>query len=233
MAKVINCAHRGAMAYEPENTLRAFRRAAEMGADQIELDVFLTSDGVPVVCHDAMLKTEPRGGDVRKMPLTQIRELRFRGEPIPTLQEAIDLCAEKKMLLNIEIKDRACTEKAVEAVRKNNLYSRCQVSNFYISMLRRVKSLDARVPTGYIVLPGFQWLQLEQAKKNNCESVNPLHSATGTAFVNKAHRRGIKVIAWTCNTPEAMRGIIAAGVDGIITNRPDVLTGVKKEMGIE
>lgn len=232
-ARVINCGHRGAMAYEPENSLKSFRRAAEMGAGQIELDVYLTADGIPVVTHGAMLHTKPAAANVRKTTLAELRELRCKGEPIPTLQESIDLCLELGLLLNIEIKDKASVRETVNLIRKNNLHDRCQVSNFHISILEQVKSLDPRVNLGYLVIPVVKWMQLKIAIRHGCESVNPLYTCAGVPYIHAAHKNGIKVYVWTVNSADDMRKLIAAGVDGIMTNKPDVLAAVKKEMGAE
>lgn len=233
MKTVINCAHRGAMAVEPENTLRAFARAAEMGAQQVELDVILSGDGVPVVSHDAKPHgVEPAGGDLRKMTLPEIKKLRFRGEELPTLQEAVDLCREKGMLLNIEIKDPNALEKTVELINCNSFYERCQVSCFRYGIIKRAKSLDARVKTAYLAVPVVKWVQLKLAAAAGCESINPACSCVTARFVEAAHGLGLTVFAWPVNSPDAMRRLIGYGVDGIMTDTPDVLTRVKKELGV-
>ena len=231
--KVINCAHRGAMACEPENTLRAFQRAADMGADMIELDVFLTADGVPVVTHGARLHTTPRGGRVRRMTLAQIRPLRTRGEPIPTLEQAMVLCRDTGMQINIEIKDRRAVPAVVDLVRTMNFYERCQVSCFFPGVLKHVRRLDPRVPAGSLCLPYLHWRQMRRAAAAGCASVNPLHRSVDAAFVAEAHARGLQVHVWTVNEPEDMRRLIGLGVDCIMTNTPDVLARVKKEMGVD
>ena len=232
MKKVINCAHRGAMAYEPENTLRSFRRAAEMGADQIELDVFLTADRVPVITHGARLHTEPHDGNVRRMPLEQVRQLRTRGEPIPTLQEAMDLCRETGMTMNIEIKDRGAINETVALIRQNDFYEHCVVSCFLLSVLRRVRARDARIPVGYLVVPFLQRKQMRLAGFSGCFSVNPFFSRTDADYVRAAHQRGLEVHVWTVNKPDDMRRMIGLGVDAILTNKPDVLVQIKREMGV-
>ena len=233
MRKVINCAHRGAMAYEPENTLRAFRAAADMGADQVELDVFLSADEELIVNHGSRLHTEPHGGKIRLMTLEQIKEERFQGEPVPTLQQAVDLCKATGMTVNIEIKDGRAVDKTVELIRDNALYDSCQVSCFFLRVLKRAKQLDPAVPTGYIVVPYLQWPQMRRAVRAGCESVNPLHKTTNEKFLAAAHGRGLKVHVWTVNEPGDLRRMIDLGVDGIITNKPDVLTREKKAAGVE
>ncbi len=234
MKTVINCAHRGAMAAEPENTLRAFSRAAEMGAQQVELDVILSGDGAPVVSHGPVPRgVEPAGGDLRKMSLSEIKKLRFRGEEIPTLQEAVSLCREKDLLLNIEIKDPAALEKTVALIDSNSFFDRCQVSCFRYAVIKRAKSLDARVQTAYLALPVLKWRQLRLPAAAGCESINPACSCVTARFVDASHRLGLTVFAWPVNSPDAMRRLIGYGVDGIMTDTPDVLTRVKNEMCIE
>jgi glycerophosphoryl diester phosphodiesterase len=233
MPQVINCGHRGAMAYEPENTLRSFRRAAEMGANQIELDVFLTADRVPVIIHSSILHTQPHGGKVHRMKWDEVRELRFRGEPIPTLQQSIDLVLETGMKINIEIKDRSAVEITADTVKKNNLYDKCQISNFHIGILKHVKKIDSKIPTGYLSIPYLHWHQLKLAAALECESINPMHSCVTQKYVEEAHRRGVQVHVWTVNKPEDMRRMILLGVDCIITNVPDVLARMKTKMGVD
>lgn len=233
MKKVVNCGHRGAMAYEPENTLRSFRRAAEMGADEIELDVFRSADGELVVNHGATLHTEPRGGRIRNMTMQQIRELRFHGEPIPTLQESVDLCNETGMNINIEIKTPLAVSGVVEVIRKNNLYDRCQVSCFFPWVLRRVKSLDEKINTGFLAAPIFPMRMMKKAADMGCFSINPFHKKTTAEYMKAARALGLKVYVWTVNEPADMRRMIETGVDCVMTNKPDVLTRVKKEMGVE
>lgn len=231
--RVINCAHRGAMAYEPENTLRAFRAAADMGADMIELDVFLTADGVPVVTHGARLHTKPRAVFVRGMPWSEVRELRVHGEPVPSLEQALDLCRDTGMRINVEIKDRRAVQASVTLLRDAGFLDRCQVSCFLLPVLKRAMLIDAAVPAGYLSLPYMHWPQMRRAAEAGCASINPLHKSATRKFVDSAHKLNLEVHVWTVNEPDDMRRLIDVGVDCIITNKPDVLTAVKLKMGVE
>ena len=231
--RVINCAHRGAMAYEPENTLRAFRAAADMGADMIELDVFLTADGVPVVSHGPRLHASPRAAFVRRSAWAQIRELRVRGEPVPSLEQALDLCRDTGMSVNVEIKDSRAVSASARLLRDAGFLDKCQVSCFFMPVLKRVKSQEPAAPLGYLALPYLHWPQMRRAAAAGCASINPLHKSATRAFVDAAHNAGLEVHVWTVNEPDDMRRLIDAGVDCIITNKPDVLTSVKLKMGVE
>jgi len=106
-----NIAHRGASAYEPENTLRAFERAIEMGATMLELDVYLSQDGHPVVVHDAdPARTGNSNGQIRDMTLEQIKGFdASQGEQVPTLSEAIELTRGRAELY-IELKGQRTPE---------------------------------------------------------------------------------------------------------------------------
>jgi len=231
--RVINCAHRGAMAYEPENTLRAFRTAADMGADMIELDVFLTADGVPVVTHGPRLHTKPRAVFVRRMTWSQVRDLRIHGEPAPSLEQALDLCRDTGMQINVEIKGRNAMPASVKLLREAGFLDKCQISCFFLPVLKKAQLLDAEVPTGYLSLPYLHWPQMRRAAAAGCASINPLHKSATNEFVAGAHERGLEVHVWTVNEPDDMRRLIDTGVDCIITNKPDILADVKNKMGVK
>ncbi len=233
MKKIINCAHRGARAHEPENTVRAFVRAAEMGAQEIETDVFLSADAVPVISHNAKLQTDSGAFHIKKLSLDQIRRLRFRDEPIPTLQETVDTCVGTGMTINIEIKDSDAVEKVVEVIRKNKLYDRCQVSCFKFGVLKTMREIDPDVPLGYLAVPVLKWRQLRLAAGLGCVSVNPLYKTTTRKYVVAAHELGLNVNVWAVNEKEDIRRMILLDVDCIMTDYPDRLQGIKAELGIE
>jgi glycerophosphoryl diester phosphodiesterase len=111
-------AHRGCKGSEPENTLRSFRRALELGAPGIELDAQRTADGIPAVIHDRRLERTTDGfGRVAELSMNDIRHFDAgKGETVPTLHEAVDLIA-GKALLNIEIKSAGITETVIDIIR--------------------------------------------------------------------------------------------------------------------
>jgi len=119
MKNFIVIGHRGAPAYEPENTLKSFRRALELGADGIELDVRFTADGVPVVFHDEDLK-RLFNMDVKLNSLTlhQIRGLKIDGESIPMLEEVVREFG-KRTIMFIELKEVGREEEVVRIIREN------------------------------------------------------------------------------------------------------------------
>ncbi len=152
MAPIHNIAHRGASAYEPENTLRAFERAIGMGATMIELDVHLSRDGQPVVIHDADL-SRTTGGTCRveELTLEQIRCLDAGlGERVPTLAEAIDLVRGRAQLY-IELKGQQTPAAVVDTLRTTRSIDQAVVGSFFPWLPQKVKFLEPSVRTSILV----------------------------------------------------------------------------------
>ena len=147
-----NIAHRGASAYEPENTLRAFDRAIEMGATMLEMDVHLSQDGHPVVIHDADLsRVADSGGRIPDMTLEQIKGVDVgQGERVPTLSEVIAL-ARGRVELYIELKGQRTPKPVVSALRASHFMDRAVVGSFYPWLPQRVKFLAPAIRTSVLI----------------------------------------------------------------------------------
>lgn len=238
---ILNLAHQGANAAAPANTLAAFRLAAEMGADGIELDAQLSRDGEVVVIHDfAVDRTTDGRGAVRSMTLAQLKELdagrwfdpTFAGERIPTLQEVFDTVGHC-LLVNVEIKSlpgrsRGLEAEVVRLIEDNNLTHRVIASSFNPLALRQVKRLNPNIPTALLYAPGQPvflrraWL----AAFAPHEFRHPHHTLVDERLMAWARREGYRVNTWTVNEPDEMRRLLALGVDGIITDYPDRLAEI-------
>ncbi|MCR4406029.1 MAG: glycerophosphodiester phosphodiesterase [Anaerolineae bacterium] len=240
--RVLNFAHRGASARAPANTLSAFRLAAELGADGVELDVQLSKDGAVVVIHDFTVDATTDGsGPVAEKKLAELQALdagswfdaAFAGEHIPTLQEVMDAVG-YRLLLNIELKlpftlvNTGLEAEVVRLIEDNNLVDRVIVSSFHPLALRRVKSLNPRIPTGLLYahnLPIYlrrAWL----APLAPHEARHPDFTMVTPAYVRAVKARGYRINVWTVDDPDEMCRLLDLGVDAIITNRPDVLRQV-------
>lgn len=227
-------AHRGASRVAPENTLAALKRAIEYGADYAECDVFQTKDGEIVLFHDEELeRTTGKEGMIWDYTLAELKEMEagswfkeeFRGEPIPTLREAIRL-VKGKMKLDIEIKvsgeDEGITEKVVDIIRSEDVGNACMVTSFEKQAIERVKEIAPDLVTGFI----FDEEHPPDIFDGNWDYVCSKRNIVDEAFVRKAKKRGKKVLVWTVDYPAEMKKLIALGVDGIITDVPDVLKEV-------
>lgn len=237
---ILNIAHQGANKLAPANTIPAFLKAAELGADGVELDAHLSADGVPVVIHDSTVdRTTDGSGRVADLPLAALKELdagswfdpAFAGERIPTLEEVFATVGDR-LLINVELKvspreDRGLEAAVVGLVERYGLADRILVSSFNPLALRRVRRLAPHLPLGFLYYPAplfrlarfLAWL-MRDLRPEFSNLYGPL---IRPAIVRRTHARGQRLIAWTVDEVDAMRQLVTWGVDGIITNRPDRL----------
>ncbi len=235
---MLNLAHRGASAYAPANTLAAFRLAEELGADGVELDVRLSADGVLVVIHDDTVDATTDGhGRVRDMTLPELKRLdagswfdpRFAGERIPTLEEVVEALG-PHMVLNIELKGSSWRSEGLEQavvnlVEEQHLDKRVILSSFNPWTVWRLHRLAPHLSIGLLYAPNRS-LPLRRAWLRplvHPTTLHPHHSLVTPRYVTWAHAKGYRVYTWTEDDPTEMRRLMDMGVDGIITNRPDVL----------
>jgi len=243
-SRALNFAHRGASHEAPQNTLAAFRLAREMGADGVELDVQVSKDGEAVVIHDFTVDATTDGqGTVKDKTLAELKELdagywfddRFVGQRIPTLEEVIIVLGHQ-LLLNIELKAQGfgsadLVAEVVRLIEDHNLVHRVIVSSFNPLALRRVKKLNHRIPTGllyYFDLPAHLLRSLLLLLANP-DALHPEKHLVTQEYMRWARDRSYRVNVWTVDEPAEMKRLIALGVDGIITNRPDVLREILRD----
>jgi glycerophosphoryl diester phosphodiesterase len=220
---MLRIGHRGARAYEPENTLRSFRKALEIGVDAVELDVRKTKDNQLVVIHDADVKRTTDGmGLVNDLTLDEIKEFSMsKSEKIPSLEEALDFL-DKKVKVLIELKEADVERQVITAVRERGLQKNVIIVSFIEEALRKVRELDKEVETGLIYAKHKN--PIKTALELRASYLLPFYRFTHTASVQKAHENGLKVIVWTINKPEEVAEYAKKGVDGIASDKPDIFT---------
>jgi glycerophosphoryl diester phosphodiesterase len=212
-------AHRGASAYETENSLLAFRRALEMGADGIELDVHATADGNLVVHHDPDLN----GRHLARLSLEDARRLRLpNGEALPTLSEALALITPAAIAF-VELKTLPATaDDALFTVFDHAPHpERCQVHSFDHRIIRRLTLARPALPAG--VLSGAY--AVDPAAEVHAAGAGALwqhEERVDRPLAALLHDAGLALYVWTVDRPERMKRLVADGVDGICTNCPDV-----------
>jgi len=227
--KPIIVGHRGAAGLAPENTLAAFRTAADLGIDGVEFDVQRTRDGHLVVFHDETVERVTDGqGSIATMTLAEVKTLdagnkfdpRFRGERIPTLAETLAFLKQTELLIFLELKDPwlfpGFEAETVALLRAYDLVDRVQVRSFYHPALH---TLYHQAPDIAISELWFQLLPTDDDvnfKTINAESI--LYTPENIAQI---HRRGQQATAWTVNDLDEARALMAAGIDGLTTDFPD------------
>lgn len=220
--KFLKIAHRGASAYEPENTLRSFKLAFDMKADMIELDVRMSKDGHLVVIHDRTVDRTTNGhGYVKDMTLAELKKLDAgKGEKIPTLEEVIELGA-KKTKFAVEIKERGTEKKAVSLIKEYNLLDDVFVISKNGEFLKNVKALEGRIRTCLITV--FSCASINYGRKSLADAVAPFHLFITKALVKKVQRSRLLLFTWVVDSEKRALWMKDIGINGIVTNRPDII----------
>jgi len=235
-------AHRGASAVCPENTMIAFERSLELGATGIETDVQMTRDGRLVLIHDETLsRTGGAEGWVKDTTYDQVRtgdagtwfHTDFAGERIPSLEELFKLVQGKGTLLNLEMKNgivsyKGMEEKVIQAIRDWNLEQQVMLSSFNHASLVRCKRLAPEIRTALLYMEKL-YRPYDYAAKLEASGLHPYKLAVTQEEVAAALARGIVTYPFTVNDPAEMQAMIAMGVQGIITDVPDVLASLLME----
>ena len=232
-------AHRGAKRVAPEDTLPAFAKAIELGADGIELDVQCSQDGVLVVMHNFTVDETTNGtGRVGSLPASQLTKLdagshfssAFAGTPVPTLEEVLAL-VNKRVVLNIEVKSDNMmggreVEPLVALIQAGDLYEHVIVSSFNPITLLKLRHTDPRVKLGLL----YYGQHIPPFLRDLCfrsimhpEALHPHYHLIDADYMAWAKTIPAQVNTWTVNDPDEARRLSALGVDTIITDVPDLI----------
>lgn len=232
-------AHRGASGwdkqYAPENTMPAFIKACEMGADGIELDVQLTKDGEIVIIHDETVDRVSNGtGWVKDYTLNEIRKLNFAKlhpeygfTTIPTLQELFQFMSKNKILINIELKTGLIfyprlEEKVLELVEKMNMSSRIIYSSFNHYSLKKIDELThGEARTGILLCEQLVDIANYAKKLGACAVHIPMNVVKHPGFIDECQKNNLKIHVWTVDNKMDMKKLCRLGVDAFITDCPD------------
>jgi glycerophosphoryl diester phosphodiesterase len=236
--------HRGASGHAPENTMAAFRLAADLGAAYVETDLQLTRDGRVVLIHDSNLRRTTTGrGPVAGKAFDELRKLdagswfpkrvlgrrraapRFAGERIPALEELFDFARERNIGLYLEVKTPCApsTEQAiVDAIHDAGALARSTVICFDLGVLERVRAADPEIAIGYLFSKRVPDA-VDRAVNTGAKTILPRADRLTPKLIETARREELKVVTWTVNDPKQMKQFITWGVDGIMSDFPDRL----------
>ena len=230
-------AHRGASGYAPENTLTAFAKAIELGADMLELDIHATQDGEIVVIHDETIDRTTNGaGYVKDYTLNELKQFEifyrndaFRDERIPTLREVFEL-AKGRASFVIEVKTcpifyPGIEQKLVSLLESHHLVEQSLVIAFYHPTLREMKRLNPAIQTGILYVGGLidPWAVADTV---GATALHPHYVYALPEMIAESHQRGYRVHPWTIDHVDEIRQWLEYGVDGITTDFPDRLAAL-------
>src|ERR1700704_5123996 len=238
---VLIIAHRGASGHAPENTLAAFKKAVAMGATFIETDLQMSRDARLVAIHDATVDRTTNGqGAVHDMTLSELRRLdagswfgsEYAGEKIPTLEELLAFSQRNDVVFYLELKPQGSwggEHALIGALRESGEIPRTVVISFDASVVLTLRKIEPTLMTG-LLYDGQIEKPLEKALDVGARQVVARGDLVTPALLSEARKKDLQVVCWTVNHPAHMRMLMAAGVDGIMSDYPDRLVGaVKKE----
>ena len=226
-------AHRGASLVAPENTLASIQAALDMDADGIEFDVWFTADGVPVLMHDATLSKTTGGADDRRVDAIDYETLQtlevgswfseaFRGEPIPTLDEALALIdGSATAYIDLKSQGEAFNHAVVEAIETHDLVNDVKVMSFSLSQLESIKAMNEAIETVLLIstfIGDFDALTRNPAVDNVAVRVMLLRN--NLEYISRAHQHGVNVYVWTIESYDDALFFTDRDVDGLIVKDP-------------
>ncbi|MDW3213062.1 MAG: glycerophosphodiester phosphodiesterase [Ilumatobacteraceae bacterium] len=227
-------AHRGGASDNPENTMPAFQHAVDLGYTYLETDVHATSDGVLVAFHDDSLdRTTDRTGKINELPWSEVRRARVDGrEPIPLFDDLMEQFPDARV--NIDCKAGSGVEALIASLKRLDCLDRVLVGGFSDARLRRFRS-----EFGDALCTSFGPQQIAALRFTGRvpwggEAAQvPVRQGRLTIvneqFVERAHRRGLHVHVWTIDDAHDMHRLLDLGVDGLMTDRPQILKDVLVE----
>ncbi len=233
-------AHRGASGHAPENTLAAFKRAVGLGATFIETDLQLTRDSRFVAMHDGTVNRTTNGqGKVHDMTMAELRRLdagswfgsEFAGERIPTLDEILEFSKKHDVVFYLELKPGGSwggEHALVGALRESGEIPRAVVISFDADILARLRQIEPTLMTG-LLYDGQIEEPLKKALEVGARQLAVRSDLVTPALLKDARKRDLQVVCWTVNHPAHIRMLMAAGVDGIMSDYPDRLVASQKK----
>ena len=256
-------AHQGGDGIWPGNTLYAFEKAVEIGADVLEMDAHITQDGEIVLMHDEEVdRTTDGTGLIENKTLDELKQLdaaykwsndegktfpyRGQGIRVPTLEELFQKFPQMRYVIEIKLTQNPIDEPLCDLIHKHSMHDKVLIASFHDEAMQNFRQTCPEIATsasrtevrnfvllGKAFLSGFTVPQYQsiQPPYDPKESLNiPIMTAR---FIREAHAKNIKVEPWTVDDPELMKRYIEWGVDGIMTDRPDLMIEVLNELGIK
>jgi len=244
-------AHRGGAALRPENTVEAFDHGIACGAEGLEFDVHLSKDGVVVVHHDVTLeRTTNARGPVAAYTAAELATVdagfhfgdgrggypyRGRGIAVPTLRDVLQRYPSAALIIELKVGGDELARRVVEDVRAAGAVDRVAIGSFYTDALRAVRSCEPSIATGaareetrWALYRSWVGLRIRSAtyREFQVPEWSGFTPIVTRRFVSAAHRAGVAVKVWTVNAETDMRRLVSIGVDGLITDHPDVARSV-------
>jgi glycerophosphoryl diester phosphodiesterase len=221
--------HAACGGHAPENTLAGIRKAIELGAEGIEIDVQASADGVPILMHDLTVDRTTNGsGEVAALSLPELRALDAGGEPVPTLAQVLDL-TQGKVLLIMEIKQPGIEQHIAHIIHEKQALDDVMAWSFYPAALEGMRAAEPQIPCALLVAGESMaiWEKMRSlAVKLGVQGVSVFAPAIDERIAEDCRRRGLALYSWTPDSEAEIERLLRLGVDGVCSNYPDRVVSV-------
>jgi len=215
VSRALVIAHRGASAREPENSLAAFRAAATLGADAVELDIHATADGALIVHHDELIE---RAHAIPRLTADQVRTFRLpNGEPLPTLEQALAAVGTRLQVF-IEVKS---LDPRFDAMQRGPNPSSYAIHSFDHRIVRRLGLVRPGLRCG-VLSSSYPIRPLAALADAGATILWQERTMVDRPLADALHGSGMQLLVWTVDDAADMQRLLELGVDGLCSNRPDV-----------
>lgn len=247
-------AHRGGARLAPENTIPAFERGMTVGADGVECDVHLSRDGIPVVIHDATLeRTTNATGPVSALTADELARVdaghhfaidqafpfRGQGVGVPRLADVLRIVPDGRVIIEMKRSTPALARAVIDVVRQADAIDRVCVGSFHDEALAVIRTEAPAIATSASVAEA-RWTLYRSWCRWPFRCARPYHAfqvpqragrltVISPAFLRQAHRDGARVDVWVVDRAEEITRLFDWGVDGVISDRPDIAVRTRNE----
>ena len=220
MSRALVIAHRGASAREPENSLAAFRAAATLGADAVELDIHATADGALIVHHDELIE---RAHAIPRLTADQVRTFRLpNGEPLPTLEQALAAVGTRlQVFIEVKSLDPRFDGRLLDAMQRGPNPSGYAIHSFAHRIVRRLGLVRPGLRCG-VLSSSYPIRPLAALADAGATILWQERTMVDRPLADALHGSGMQLLVWTVDDAADMQRLLELGVDGLCSNRPDV-----------
>lgn len=228
----INYAHRGASEYAPENTMPAFDKALQLGANGIELDLQMTKDGKIVVFHDSKIdKKSNKTGKISDYTYQELLgfdfenwfSLKYKNENIVLFEDFAKKFLSKKLTFAIELKEEGIEKETLNIIKKYATHNNIYITSFKYKALENMRKLDSDIKLSWLIEDRINKNNIEELLKIKGTQICPKASNVTKNDIELAKKNGLKVRLWGVLDEKIMKDVYKLDIDGMTVNFPDKL----------